>query len=170
MTWRVLVAYGSKSGSTAEMAQWIVEELRSRHLDAEARPAAEVRGLGGYDAVVLGGALYMGRWHRDAVRFTRRHAEALTELPVWLFSSGPLQESAADRDIPPVRGALRAADRVDSREHVTFGGRLTEDARGRIARQLLKQGRGGDYRDEARVRRWAQGIATELVSGPSRLP
>jgi menaquinone-dependent protoporphyrinogen oxidase len=33
------------------------------------RPAHEVAGAGGYDAVVLGGALYMGRWHADAKRF-----------------------------------------------------------------------------------------------------
>jgi menaquinone-dependent protoporphyrinogen oxidase len=58
----VLVAYGSKRGGTAEIAEWIGDELRDAGLMVD--PARTVRKLI-YDVVVLGGALYMGRWHRD---------------------------------------------------------------------------------------------------------
>ncbi|MEU4498563.1 flavodoxin domain-containing protein [Streptomyces sp. NPDC023998] len=165
MNARVLVAYGTKNGSTAEIADVVADALKEAGLRSEARPAAAARDVTEYDAVVLGGALYAGRWHRDAVRFARRHEHALAERPVWLFSSGPLDASAGERDIPPVPGAARAATRLDAREHVTFGGRLEEGARGFIARMIVKQGRGGDFRDMERIRAWARGIAKEISKG-----
>lgn len=87
---RVLVAYGSRRGSTAEIARWIGDVLHGLGLEAEVAEAATVRDVTAYDAVVLGGALYAGRWHKDARRFARRHATALSGRPVWLFSSGRL--------------------------------------------------------------------------------
>jgi menaquinone-dependent protoporphyrinogen oxidase len=161
---RVLVAYGTKNGSTAEMAEWIGESLRQSGLETDVRSAAEVGDPGSYDVVVLGGGLYAGRWQRDAVRFAHRHRKALAHRPVWLFSSGPLDSSASERDIPPARGVARIATRLDAREHVTFGGRLQEGARGLIARQIVKSGRGGDFRDPERIRAWARGIAAELAA------
>ncbi|GAA3775834.1 hypothetical protein GCM10022206_13160 [Streptomyces chiangmaiensis] len=64
-------------------------------------PAGSVGSVAPYDAVVAGGALYAGRCHGDARRFVRRHGRALAERPLWLFSSGPLDASASERDIPP---------------------------------------------------------------------
>ncbi|MFD4137802.1 CBS domain-containing protein [Streptomyces sp. NPDC058572] len=47
----------------------------------------------------------------------------------------------------------------------TFGGRLEEGASGWVARMILRQGRGGDFRDIARIGRWAETIAAGLVAG-----
>nr|WP_245234741.1 flavodoxin domain-containing protein [Streptomyces flavochromogenes] len=58
--------------------------------------------LSGYDGVVLGGALYAGHWTGKARRCARRNAEELRQRPVWLFSSGPVDSSAEQHDIPPV--------------------------------------------------------------------
>lgn len=169
MTRTALVAYGTKNGSTAEIAEHIASVLRGIGLDADVRPAAEVRDVGRYDVVVLGGALYMGRWHRDARRFARRHRHALADRPVWLFSSGPLDPSASERDIPPAPGARRAVQRLGAEGHVTFGGRLEAGARGRIARTILEQGRGGDFRDFDRIAAWATGIAADLAAEAEQL-
>ncbi|MFE7120635.1 flavodoxin domain-containing protein [Streptomyces sp. NPDC057654] len=160
---KVLVAYGTKNGSTAGIARTIADALGEQGLRAEARPAAEVLDPSPYDAVVLGGALYAGRWHRDAVRFSRRHRRALSGRPVWLFSSGPLDASANKRDIRPVPGATRASMRLNAREHITFGGCLQEGAKGAVARMIVKRGGGGDYRDAGQIRAWALGIARELT-------
>ena len=89
-----LVAYCSKRGSTMEIAEWIGADLREAGVDVDVRPANSVKEVAPYDLVILGGALYMGRWHRDARRFARRHARMLRTRPVWLFSSGPLDDSA----------------------------------------------------------------------------
>lgn len=82
---------------------------------------------------------------------------------MWLFSSGPLDASASERDIPPVRGVRRAVIRLDAREHVTFGGCLEEGARGRVAGMILRSGKGGDFRDFGVIQAWAHGIADELT-------
>ncbi|MFI7341263.1 flavodoxin domain-containing protein [Streptomyces sp. NPDC050085] len=156
---RALVAYGTKNGSTQEIAEAIGDALRAHGMEAEVRAASEVRGVSPYDVVVLGGALYRGRWHSDAVRFVHRHGAALSKRTVWLFSSGPLDASAGEREILPVRGARRALVRLDAREHVTFGGRLEAGARGRMARMIVQSGRGGDFRDFARIAAWATKIA-----------
>ncbi|CAL9344054.1 flavodoxin domain-containing protein [Streptomyces sp. Tu 3180] len=167
MTESVLVAYGSTNGSTARIAEAVAAALRKEGLTADTAPAGTVTDVTPYDGVVLGGGLYAGRWHKDARRFARRHRRSLAERPLWLFSSGPLDTSAAERDVPPVPGVRRTGDRLDARGHVTFGGCLEEGAKGRVARMILRGGRGGDFRDFAAVERWAAGVAREL-SGDRR--
>jgi menaquinone-dependent protoporphyrinogen oxidase len=162
MTQRALVAYGTKNGSTAGIAEVIGGALRSHGMEAEVRSAAEVEDVTLYDLVVLGGALYAGRWHGEAVRFARRHRAELLQRSVWLFSSGPLDPSAGERDIPPVRGARRVMGRLDAREHVTFGGRLEKGAQGRMARMIVDSGRGGDFRDFGVISAWAADVALKL--------
>jgi menaquinone-dependent protoporphyrinogen oxidase len=81
---RVLVAYGSKRGGTAEIAEAIAAAMRERGLEVDCRHAAEVSDVGAYDAVIAGGALYMFRWVREARRFVARHAHALRGRPVWM--------------------------------------------------------------------------------------
>jgi len=164
----VLVAYGTKNGSTARIAEAIAEVLRKEGLTAEALPAGSVASVTSYDAVVLGSGLYAGRWHRDARSFARRHRHALAERPLWLFSSGPLDASASERDIPPVPGVKRAMVRLDAREHVTFGGCLEEGAKGFIARKIVSSGKGGDFRDFTAIEEWAARIAHGLLTSPVR--
>ncbi|MFD8226179.1 flavodoxin domain-containing protein [Streptomyces massasporeus] len=163
MPTNVLVAYGTTNGSTAEIAETIAEALRKEGLTAEALPAGAVPDVAAYDAVVVGGGLYAGRWHKDARRFVRRHGKALGERPLWLFSSGPLDPSASERDIPPVPGVKKATYRLDAREHVTFGGCLREGAKGWVARMILRNGKGGDFRDFGRIEAWAAKIGQELT-------
>ncbi|MET8978015.1 flavodoxin domain-containing protein [Streptomyces sp. NPDC004539] len=163
MPMTVLVVYGSTNGSTAGIAETVAAELRERGLDTEIRPAGSVTDVSRYEAVVVGGALYAGRWHRGARRFVRRHRRALAARPLWLFSSGPLDASAAERDIPPVRGVRRTMTSLDARGHVTFGGCLEEGARGWVAGRILAADKGGDFRDLDAVREWAGRIAGELA-------
>ncbi|MEU2749848.1 flavodoxin domain-containing protein [Streptomyces collinus] len=165
MPTNVLVAYGTTNGSTAEIAGTIAEVLRREGLTAEALPAGAVPSVAAYDAVVVGGGLYAGHWHKDARRFVRRHRKDLARRPLWFFSSGPLDPSASERDIPPVPGVKRAMARLDVREHVTFGGCLREGAKGWVARMILRNGKGGDFRDFERIEAWAVRIAHEPAPG-----
>lgn len=155
----VLVVYGSKYGSTAGIARHVADTLRGNGITTDVRPAADPVPRWSYDAVVIGGGLYANRWHKDARRFLRRHHRELTRLPVWLFSSGPLDRSAAARDIPPVPGVRRAMNRLEDVEHITFGGCLTDTARGRFARMIVASGKGGDFRDFDRITAWAERVA-----------
>jgi menaquinone-dependent protoporphyrinogen oxidase len=160
----VLVAYGTTNGSTAEIAEAIGAALREDGFRVDVAPAADVEDVFRYQAVLLGGAVYLGRWHPDARHFARRYCTALRGRPVWLFSSGPIGRPAAEQEIPPVPGAARAMRRLWARGHATFGGRITEETKGWIARTAVQQGRGGDFRDFGRIREWAHAVAAELCA------
>lgn len=166
---RVLVTFGSKRGGTAGIAAQIGETLRAEGNAVDVLPVGEVGDLSRYDAVVIGGALYMARWVRSARRFVRRNAEALNRLPVWMFSSGPLDATAAEHDIPPTSSVRTLMAIAGARGHATFGGRLEPDARGFPAAQMAKQ-RSGDWRDPAQIARWARDVGHDLAAIPARAP
>ncbi|WP_406164730.1 flavodoxin domain-containing protein [Streptomyces sp. NBC_00996] len=168
MPGNVLVAYGTTNGSTAQIAEAVAEVLSKEGLAAEALPAGSVDDVTRYDAVVVGGGLYAGRWHKDTRRFVRRNRRALAVRPLWLFSSGPLDASASEKDIPPVPGVRRALTRLDARGHITFGGCLQEGAEGRIARLIVRNGKGGDFRDFPAIEAWAARVARELLEEPEQ--
>lgn len=159
---RVLVAWASKYGSTAQIAKEIEATIRGTGLEADVRPAGEVRDVTPYGTVLLGSAVYATRWRRDAVRFLRRFRKALAERQVWLFQSGPLDHSAEESNpaLPKKVAGLAAA--VGARGHITFGGKLGPGASGFIARKMVQGGKGGDFRNFDHVRAWAEGIAREL--------
>ncbi|MEV8093111.1 flavodoxin domain-containing protein [Kitasatospora sp. NPDC085879] len=161
-TRKVLVAYGSKHGATAGIAAEIGITLRQDGFDAAVLPAGEVRDVSPYDAVILGGSLYAGHWHRDAVRCAHRNADALNERPVWLFSSGPIDSTAEREDLLPVPGAAREMERLHARGHVTFGGRMAPDTPGLLARLMVRRGTSGDYRNAEQIRAWTHQVAGEL--------
>jgi menaquinone-dependent protoporphyrinogen oxidase len=158
---RILVTFGSKRGGTAGLAAMIGDALTQAGCDAVVSPAKDVGEVSGVDAVIVAGALYANRWHRDARRFVRRNTPALRGLPVWLCSSGPLDDSAEERDIPPTAQVAKLARRVGARGHATFGGRLEAGAKGFPASAMAKK-RAGDWRSSAHVRRWVATAVEEL--------
>jgi menaquinone-dependent protoporphyrinogen oxidase len=89
MSERVLIAYGSKHGSTAETANAIAGMLRDHGLEADCSAAASVTSLEGYGSVIIGGSVYSGRWHPDARHFIKRFGDELAVLPVAIFAMGP---------------------------------------------------------------------------------
>jgi menaquinone-dependent protoporphyrinogen oxidase len=157
----ILVAYGSKRGGTEGLAEMVAQGLREEGFTVDVLPAGAVPGVDGYDAVIVGGALYALRWHRAARRFVKRHAARLCQLPVYFFSSGPLDDSASHKDIPPVKGVDKLMRRVDAKGHVTFGGRLSADAKGFPASAMAKK-QAGDWRDPVEVRAWVASITPAL--------
>jgi menaquinone-dependent protoporphyrinogen oxidase len=167
---RVLVAYGTKFGSTAEIAEAIGKTLRENGLEVDVKRAREVRSLDPYRAVVLGSAVYMARWRRDAMRLLRRRRRELAGGQVWLFSSGPVGEQKEDdvRWTKPKRVESIAA-KIGARSHVVFGGCVSEDAGGFIRRNMAKDSPPElrDRRDWDAIAAWAGEIAAALADAPA---
>ncbi len=177
----ILVAYASKHGATAGIAERIAERLRAAGLEAEARPVKEVRDPAPYDAFVIGGATYMFHWMKEATAFVRRNRALLATRPAWLFSVGPLGPDALDEkgQDPRVVGApkeipeLRAA--IHARDHQVFFGAFDRrmKAVGLTERLVMMMPAAraafpeGDFRDWAEIEAWADGIAVELARVPS---
>lgn len=175
----VLVAYASRYGATAEIADRIAATLTAEGHDAVARPVTEAAtgdAVAEADAVVLGSAVYMGHWRKEASAFLEQHCAALAARPIWLFSSGPLPgavvpdrvaENAASVDGTP-REAPGAVVAVGAREHRVFDGRLDPEhlgLRDRVIR-ALPAGKNllpeVDGRDWDAIEEWARGIARQL--------
>ena len=162
---RVLVTAASRHEATAEIAEAIAVDLAKRGLDARVRPIGEVTGLGDYDAVVLGSAIYMGRWLKEARVFAAQHSKALTAMPVWLFGSGPL--GPADKPLPESDAAdidaMVALTRA--REHRLLAGRLDGTRLGVAERAVVKvvHAPEGDSRDWAAGDAFAADIAAALA-------
>jgi menaquinone-dependent protoporphyrinogen oxidase len=168
----VLVTAASRQGSTREIAEAIARTLRKSGLDVTVEDPDAVIDVSGYDAFVIGSALYMGRWLEPATELVRRLAPTLGERQVWLFSSGPVgdprrklvQKMATDPVELPQLLALTAA-----REHRLFAGKLVGQGL-TVPRRLslvLVRGLEGDWRDWTAIERWASAIAVALATSPA---
>jgi len=166
---RILVVHGSHHGATRELAEVVAATLRSRAHDVDVRDGREVDGIERWDAVIVGGALYAFRWTPRAGRFVRRHARELREVPVWFFSSGPLDDSASEGEISPTGHVARLMKKANARGHVTFGGKLDPEEHGRMAKNLAEAGMSGDFRDMDAVAAWADTVADELEEESPRV-
>ena len=157
----VLVAYASKRGGTEGIAKAIGDAFADLGIHADVASVKRADPGSGYDAVVVGSALYMFRWRWAARSFVRRNTTVLKRLPVWLFSTGPLDDSAVRDEIPPVRGVTTLMNRVHARGHKTFGGRLLPTAKGFPASAMAKT-HAGDWRNWTQIREWVGTIGEEL--------
>ena len=171
---RVLVSVASRHGATREIGAAVArcmvasEAGRALGLSAALEPAQLQPRLAGFDAVVLGSAVYAGRWMDPARLFAESAADELSRLPTWLFSSGldRAHGGAATRS----DDALRISHAIGARGHRAFPGRLEprvlsaseQDDWGRVAPR--------DFRNWSDVRAWAEEIVDGLVTQPTADP
>ncbi len=162
----VLVMVASKHGATWGVGEAIAEVLRDRGLQVDLRRPDEVAEPSGYDAVVVGSAVYMGQWLPEAREFIERNSGVLAGLPVWLFSSGLSDSASQDSNTGGGRG-LRVT-LPNAREHRHFSGALDVSKLNILERAAIAAARGkyGDHRDFSAVREWAGQVADGLASQP----
>jgi menaquinone-dependent protoporphyrinogen oxidase len=167
MNIKILVAYASKYGATKEIAEKIGQVLKDAGFAADVLPVDKVTAIGPYQAVVLGSAVYIGGWRKQAARFLKANEKALAEKMVWLFSSGPTGQGDP---VELVKGwrfpkALQhIADRVKPRDIVLFQGAAFPEKLSAINRWMIRKVKAplGDFRDWNAITRWAGTIAATL--------
>lgn len=164
---KVLVAAASKHGATEEIAERIGADLTQYGLEVEVHKLGEVEDVRPYEAVVLGSAIFYGKWMKEAIRFVAIHASELSERPTWLFGSGSI---TGDPPVDDDRNAISRASveklvaETHAREHKVFAGKLDRNTLG-LTEMLpvrLARGREGDWRDWEAIDEWASGIANAL--------
>jgi menaquinone-dependent protoporphyrinogen oxidase len=167
---KVLVAYASKYGATAEIAEKIGEVLRQSGLEADVLRADRVPDLAVYAAVVLGSAVYAGMWRKEAVQLLEGNQIALAGRPVWLFSSGPTGKGDPVQLLggwrfPTAQQAI--ADRIQPRDLAVFHGKIDMERLSLAEKLMVKavKGQAGDSREWDAIAAWAADIARTL-SGP----
>lgn len=160
---RVLVTAASKHGATMEIASWIGEELGQAGVQATVSELEAAPPVDGFDAVVLGSAVYAGHWLEPARRFAKDHAAELATRPTWLFSSGPIGEPPKPTEGPV--DAPKIAAQIGARGERVFAGRIDRSLVGFGERAVLTAMRVPDRDDRSRseVTAWAASIAAELT-------
>lgn len=160
----VLIAFASRMGSTAEIAEAIGRVLEESGLDVTVSPCSHADTAAKFDAAFIGSALYLRRWEKDAVNYLEQQAVALAARPTWLFQSGPCGEGSEHEEAETPRRVLRLAERLGIDPPVTFGGRLDRsNATGPISRWMATGALAGDYRDWEQIRSWAADRAAQLA-------
>jgi menaquinone-dependent protoporphyrinogen oxidase len=81
---KILVTYATNCGSTVEVAESVAAELAKAGFRVDCIPMAEVSDIASYSGVVAGAPMILG-WHRNAVRFLKKHQEALSRVPTACF-------------------------------------------------------------------------------------
>jgi len=169
----VLIAFATRSGSTAEVAEAMAAALKEAGVPAEILAMSQVNSLTGREAVILGAPLYVGRFPKEFHRFFRIHREALGAMRPWVFVLGPIRNEPKDFEAARSQAEkqlshypwLRPADlRV-------FGGRWSTAALPfplslmlRLPGNPLKKVPAEDIRDWVAIRDWAAAIATQIKS------
>jgi menaquinone-dependent protoporphyrinogen oxidase len=164
---QVLVAYATKHGATAEIAEKIGQVLRKAGLRTDVLSADGVSDLTPYEAVVLGSAFYMGRWRKSAVKFLRANEKMLAERPVWLFASGPTGEGDPVELVDGWRypKALQPIiDHIQPRDVAIFHGALDVKELNPLEKWIIKNVKApvGDFRDWDAITSWAAAVADAL--------
>ncbi len=164
---QVLVAYATKYGGTAEIAERIGQVLEAAELHPDVLPVASVGDLARYQAVVLGSAVYLGQWRSEAIRFVKANETLLAERPLWLFSSGPPGEGDPVELLNGWRFPRALApfiDRILPRDIAVFHGVVNLEKLNLLERWMVKNIKSpvGDFRDWSTITSWARGIADDL--------
>jgi menaquinone-dependent protoporphyrinogen oxidase len=137
---RVLVAYASRQGATREIAAALVRSLSCCAAAGRPGPTTVLAPVQhrpdptGFDAVVLGSALYDGAWLEEARSYADAFAGHLRGRAAWLFSSGVLPADVED--------AATVGRSIGARGHQFFA---------------------GDRRDWSDVQAWAAEIVAGLA-------
>ncbi len=166
---KVLVAYASKRGATAEIAEKIGVLLRESGLAVDVVEIQEEMNLTPYAAVVLGSAVYIGRWQKEAVKFLETNEAMLAERAVWIFSSGPTGQGDPvelldgwqyPEKIQPV------LDHIQPRDVAVFHGELDLSKLNFLEKRMVKgvEAPVGDFRDWQMIGEWAREISSELAA------
>jgi menaquinone-dependent protoporphyrinogen oxidase len=164
----VLVAAATKHGATGEIADRIGADLAEVGLDVDVLALNDVRDVSGYQAVVLGSAIFYGTWMKQARAFVDAHADELAARPTWLFASGSVTGDPPRADDPnAIRPSLvdKLLTATHAREHKLFAGKLDPSTLN-LAEKLpihLVRARDGDWRDWKAIDEWATTIANQLA-------
>jgi menaquinone-dependent protoporphyrinogen oxidase len=158
---RALIAYTSKHGSTREIAERIGATLRSAGDEAQVIPVSAAPDPLEFDRVIVGSAVYMGHWMKEAVEFVRLNRAKLAERPLWLFSSGPV----GPRSLPEAVDIAALRQLLEIRGHRTFAGALDAKKLSLAERMMVRavKAQYGDDRSWEDIDTWAREIADALL-------
>lgn len=164
---KVLIAYATKYGSTAEVAAAIAKTFEEEGVSTELLDVHSVRDLHDYRAVVFGAPLYNTRLLRAGRHFLTRHRQALAEMPVAMFVLGPLGYGEKNEKTPEKQFERALGRNAEIRPLSTalFGGVIDQGklrAPDKYSPPLKRFFPLTDVRDWQAIEAWAIGVLDQL--------
>ena len=170
---RILTAYASAHGSTAEVGRFIADILQARGIEATAAAVESAWPVEGYDAYILGSAVHNGLWLPEMATFIRRSRKVLSGKPVYLWLS-------CLRAIEPGGYAYVTSNYLPNLLSRTLSFRRIGIFAGKIDMTAINQDEAwtltfrydgsrdpsalhGDHRDWNAIKAWADAVADDLA-------
>jgi menaquinone-dependent protoporphyrinogen oxidase len=164
MSNKILVAFASRTGSTAGVAKAIGKTLSESGAEVDVLPMQEVKDLAPYRAVVAGSAVQGKQWLPEAMQFMRTFRGPLSQRPFAAFSvcmtlamrSGEQYRPHVAEWLGPVRSLVRPVSEglfagvLDIGKIPSLGDRLK--FRLSVVFRVWSE---GDHRDWEAIREWA---------------
>ena len=169
----LLIAYTSRAGSTAEVAEALGESLREAGILVEVGPMSQVESLQGWKALILGAPLYIGRFPRVLNKFFHRHREGIELLRPWCFVLGPTQDVSKDFEAARIQAEkqFKKYPWFHPAELRILGGKWDPNTLPfpfsllrRLPANPMSKIPASDIRDWAAIREWAKAIARQVKS------
>jgi menaquinone-dependent protoporphyrinogen oxidase len=135
---KILIAYASKTGTTADVAAMLAKRLACAAdlYDLRRGQRAQAPDLCAYDAVVLGTAMYMGRPMRAMAAYCNANEAALVAKPLYLFTCGIAEEA---EEQPYLNKTLSERLTAHARAYRHLGGELRLNRMSPFARFAMGQ-------------------------------
>ena len=164
---KILVAYATKAGSTAEVAAEIGRVVESKSgCKVDVHPVGKLKEVGGYDAAIIGSAIRAGKWLPEATKFVEKHRDALSQVPVAFFTVClTLSEDTEENRrtvaayLDPVREMVQPVD-------VGLSAGMMDYSKLSFLLRLMMKKMGspeGDFRDWEAIRAWAGQVRARLM-------
>ena len=164
MTPKILLAYGTVAGSTAEVAQAIAEEINQAGVQVTVMPVEDVKDITGYDAVILGTAVRMFHILGKTRRFLRKHRQALNQVPVAYFLVCLTMGEEKPENIQKANGYAKPM--LETKAPVSlglFGGCIDHEKLTDFFGKSMKGVPEQDHRDWEKIRTWARETYPQLL-------
>jgi menaquinone-dependent protoporphyrinogen oxidase len=168
---RILVAYASRSGTTAEVADAICKTLTESGAQVDVMPVQEVKDVTPYGAVIAGSAIRAARWLPEAVHFIRTYQSALRHKPFAMYTvcitlamvNGDQYRKAVSEWTAPVRAIVQPLSEGLFAGHLDFD-KLpfsweTLKLRATVAMGVFPR---GDHRDWNAICAWTESLKPML--------
>lgn len=166
MAAEILVAYATRYGSTAEVAEAIGDELRKADVAVDVLPVSEVQDLSPYRAAIIGSPIYMGKWLPESQVFIEQNQQHLRSIPVAYFTVGLTVSGATPETLRKAEASMDQVRMLVKPVDVgIFPGKLESGGLSFADRTVTKliRAKTGDFRDWEAVRAWTQAVRTRLV-------
>lgn len=166
MTPNILVAYGTRTGGTAPVAEAIASTLQVEGLNVDVGPIREITDVRSYDSVILGSSIRAGSWLPEVIEFMKDNQNHLQNMPVGFFTvcltlsdDTPDNRETVRKYLDPVRQLVNPV--IEG----YFAGKMDYARLSLPVRFIVKAMKApeGDFRDWTKIRQWALEAKSYLV-------